>query len=157
MYKTLFQNSKAALLFAGMTILGAVMMVGSPEDEGVLDKAVDRFGKERETFVEDAQEFAESQSVPDKVIDPDAGWGSSPQPDIGYDQSEDSEPDDFYAPVPLPGATRKAGTFKEIPGPQPVVGDNVGIPVPGPDDAPISTAPQGTPVITSREMTLTPQ
>ncbi len=83
MYKTLFQNSKAALLFAGMTILGAVMMVGSPEDEGVLDKAVDRFGKERETIVEDAQEFAETQSVPDKVMDPDAGWGSSPQPDFG--------------------------------------------------------------------------
>ncbi len=64
---------------------------------------------------------------------------------------EDSEPDDFYAPVPVPGATPKARTFKEIPGPQPVMGDNVGTPVPGPDDQP------GTPVITSRQMTLTPQ
>ena len=152
MYKTLFQNSKAALLFAGMTILGAVMMVGSPEDEGVLDKAVDRFGKERETFVEGAQEFAETQSVPDKVMDPDAGWGRSPQPDIGNYAPEDSEPDDFYAPVPVPGrAPPKATTFREIPGPQPVMGDNVGTPVPGPDDQP------GTPVITSRQMTLTPQ
>ena len=32
MYKTVFQNSKAALAFAAMTLFGAVAMVGTPED-----------------------------------------------------------------------------------------------------------------------------
>lgn len=40
MVKTLFQNSKAALIFAGLTIAGAVAMVGSQEDSGVLLEAV---------------------------------------------------------------------------------------------------------------------
>lgn len=157
MYKTVFQNSKGALVFAGLTIVGAVSMVGSPDNGGVLNTAVERFGKERETIVEDTQAFAETQSVPDKVVDPEAGWGSSPQPDIGNYQSETSETDDFYAPVPVPGAPPKARTFKEIPGPQPVVADNVGIPVPGPDDPPISPDSPGVPTITARKMTLTPQ
>jgi len=157
MYKTLFQNSKAALLFAGMIIVGAVTMVGTPDDEGVLDKAVDRFGEERETIVEDAREFAESQSVADEVMDPDAGWGSSAGSEFGDYQSEDSPPDDFYAPPPSPSEPPKHQTFREIRGPQPVVSDNVGIPVPGPDDAPARAGPQGRAVITSREMTLTPQ
>lgn len=151
MYKSLFQNSKTALLFAGVIVVSAVVMVGTPEDEGVLDKAVDRFGHEREAIVEEAQEFAESQSVPDEVMDPDAGWGSSARSETVDHLPEDSEPEDFYTPLPAPDAAPKARTFKEIPGPQPVVGDNVGIPVPGPDD------PQGTAVITSRQMTLTPQ
>jgi hypothetical protein len=39
MYKLVFQNSKFALIFAVMTIISAVSMVGSPEDEGVVGRA----------------------------------------------------------------------------------------------------------------------
>lgn len=36
MYKAVFQNSKVALIFAGLTILSAVSIVGTPEDGGVV-------------------------------------------------------------------------------------------------------------------------
>ncbi len=39
MYKLVFQNSKFALIFAVMTIISAVSMVGSPEDEGMVGRA----------------------------------------------------------------------------------------------------------------------
>jgi hypothetical protein len=36
MYKAVFRNSKIALLFAGMTLLSAITMVGTSEDGGTL-------------------------------------------------------------------------------------------------------------------------
>lgn len=36
MYKAVFKNSKIALLFAGMTLFSAIMMVGTSEDGGTL-------------------------------------------------------------------------------------------------------------------------
>ena len=65
MYKHLFQNSKAALLFAGITLFGAVSMVGTSEESGVLTKAVDLVGAQRDAFAGDAQAYAEGQSVGD--------------------------------------------------------------------------------------------
>jgi|GEM_PF-6453824 len=38
MYKAVFQNSKVALAFAGLTILSAVSMVGTSEDSGVVGR-----------------------------------------------------------------------------------------------------------------------
>jgi hypothetical protein len=38
MYKAMFQNSKVALVFAGMTVLSAVSMVGTSEDSGVVGR-----------------------------------------------------------------------------------------------------------------------
>lgn len=156
MYKAVFQNSKAALLFAGMTIFGAVSMIGSPEDKGVLNKAVERFGDERETFAENAQAFAESQSFGDAPSNPEAGWGSSKSSVFGdYDPDAAAE-SDFYAPAPTPGSakTPKVATPARKPGPQPVIADSEGIPVPGPDDdGPVT----GAPFISSRQMTLEPK
>lgn len=40
MYRAMFQNSKIALLFAVMTIISAVSMVGTSEDSGVVGQAV---------------------------------------------------------------------------------------------------------------------
>ena len=81
MSRTLFENSKAALAFAAMTILGAVSMVGTSDSGGVLDATVDRFAQERATVADDTPELAASRNVGDKVpaqvSDPDAGWGSS--------------------------------------------------------------------------------
>jgi hypothetical protein len=41
MYKLVFKNSKFALIFAVMTIVSAVSMVGSPEDTGVVGRAAE--------------------------------------------------------------------------------------------------------------------
>lgn len=134
MSRTLFENSKAALAFAGVTIIGAVIMIGSPDNEGVLDKTVDSLSEERMSITEDAPEFIETQSKPSVVIDPDAGWGSSSQRTMYRDarpEHSSLDVDEEIRPSPRENFNREPQTF--IPGPQPVVADNVGIPVPGPD------------------------
>ncbi|RNJ64192.1 MAG: hypothetical protein EDM03_07625 [Porphyrobacter sp. IPPAS B-1204] len=65
MYKAVFQNSKVALLFAGMTLFSAVSMVGTSEDKGALTEAVDRFGAQRSAFASNAAAFAEGRSEGD--------------------------------------------------------------------------------------------
>jgi len=65
MYKQVFQNSKVALLFAGMTLFSAVSMVGTSEDSGVVTKAVDLVEAQRGSFASEAQAYAEEQSVGD--------------------------------------------------------------------------------------------
>ncbi len=44
MSRTLFENSKAALAFAAVIIVGAVSMVGTSDDGGVLPALVERLG-----------------------------------------------------------------------------------------------------------------
>lgn len=41
MSRTLFENSKAALAFAAVTLVGAVAMVGSSDNEGVLPRVAE--------------------------------------------------------------------------------------------------------------------
>ena len=65
MYKQVFQNSKVALLFAGMTLFSAVSMVGTPEDSGVLTKAVDLVESQRGAFASNGQSSADGQNVGD--------------------------------------------------------------------------------------------
>lgn len=65
MYKVMFQNSKVALVFAGITLFSAVSMVGTWEDKGALPQAVDRFGAERSAIASDAQAFVEERSQGD--------------------------------------------------------------------------------------------
>jgi hypothetical protein len=149
MYKSVFQNSKAALVFAGMTIFGAVAMVGSPDDKGVLNKAVDRFSDEREMIVEDARQFAETHSVGDVPPAPDAGWGSSDQVFGEYASGNTTS-----APV-AKGPTGSVAAI--IPGPQPVVADNEGIPVSPDGEGQTAFAPAAPPVITSRQMVIEPR
>ncbi len=154
MYKTVFQNSKAALVFAGITIFGAVIMVGSPEDEGALTKTINRFSQQRETFVEDTRAFAEAQSVPDTVNDPSAGWGSSSPTVFGSYDAEAGQTSSGTANNGVAAYRSQDGQSDAIlPGPQPVIADNVGIPVPRDDGV---SQPPPVPVITSRKMTLEP-
>ncbi len=75
MSRTLFENSKAALAFAAITIFGAASMVGTSDNGGVLSALVERFG----TMPED-QASAEqvSSETPSKDAKPAGeGWGSS--------------------------------------------------------------------------------
>jgi len=166
MSRTLFENSKAALAFAGVTIFGAVVMVGSSESGGVLDQLVERFSHQREAISTEAREFAESQSVGDAerttVSDPDAGWGSSTA--VFGDYTPGARQSAVSPPSRSASKQTRTGM---IPGAQPVVADSEGIAVPRPDESlPDGLLPDGlldagspppVPVITARQMTIEPQ
>jgi hypothetical protein len=136
MHKSVFQNSKIALLFAGMTIIGAVSMVGTPEDEGVLDRTTKMFAAQRNATANNPQSYTDTQSVGDAPSsDSDAGWGSSTS--IFGDYTPGA------ADAPASGSQQNLPTGTIIPGPQPVVPDNEGVPVPNGDG--------GQPIIIARE------
>lgn len=141
MYKSVFQNSRSALAFAGMTIIGAVMMVGSPEDGGVLDKAVKRLSDTPEAVAGDEREFAEAPREDKQNAEPGAGWGGSPSV---FDENHPDEPspENGSRTVPEPARASPRPPQALVPGRLPVIADNVGIPVPGPDDLPGGADPQ---------------
>lgn len=159
MSRTLFENSKAALAFAGMTILGAAVMVGSGDGGGVLDQTVDRFAQERETIVQDAREFAESQSVGDdvsgRVSDPDAGWGSSTTVFGDYTPG-----DQRSEVIPVTGPPSRSISSNNPPDmllrAPPLTAAGKGAQSPRPDGFQSQSKPPPAPVITSREMTIEP-
>lgn len=163
MSRTLFENSKAALAFAGMTILGAVVMVGSDDGGGVLDQTVDRFAQEREAIAQDARKFAESKSVGDdpggqpsgRVSDPDAGWGSSTTVFGHY-----SPGDQRSEVIPVTGPPSRSISSNNPPDmllrAPPVTAVSKGAQSPRPDGFQSQSKPPPAPVITSREMTIEP-
>jgi len=63
-------------------------MVGTSETGGVLGVAVERLGAEREVIASEACEFAERQSMGDKVADSDSGWGSGSSAFADYNPTE---------------------------------------------------------------------
>ena len=167
MSRTLFENSKAALAFAGITIVGTAIMIGPSESGGVLDRTADSYVEEREAFVEEVQTFAEEQSVPDEVFDPDSGWGGT-----GGEVFGEFELDDVSSGVSQPSSVtggpaqpaqplRPATAARQAPrvqqAPPPVMPDRQGIVVPRPDESQDSNRPRGVPVITNRQMTIEPQ
>lgn len=148
MSRTLFENSKAALAFAAMTILGAVAMVGTSETGGVLGAAVSRFGTQREAIASGARDFAKQRSVGDKVSDPESGWGSS-----------NSAFGDFTpgAPAQQPVTSGSPSIFVPAQSDNPANAPlSPGAILPGPGDADTPDA-TGVPVITNREMTIEPK
>ncbi|MFN3864469.1 MAG: hypothetical protein ACK4RT_09345, partial [Erythrobacter sp.] len=70
-------NTKSALVFAGITIFGTLMMVGP--GGGVLDQTRERFGQQsREPAPEAAALVRQEQPKPaNEPLDPDAGWGGT--------------------------------------------------------------------------------
>jgi hypothetical protein len=90
MYKAMFQNSKIALLFAIVTIMSAVSMVGTSEDSGLLLRAVSIVDAQRDRVASDAQAFAEARSV-----------GDAPPPAPVFDE---------YAPGSGPGPQQPAAS-----------------------------------------------
>jgi len=85
MSRTLFENSKAALAFAAMTIIGAVAMVGTSDDSGVLPAVVERLGTKPAGLAGAGQAGAgqagsETPAQAGKTATPGAGWGGSTSP-----------------------------------------------------------------------------
>jgi hypothetical protein len=136
MYKAMFQNSKIALLFAIVTIMSAVSMVGTSEDSGLLLRATSIVEAQRDRVARDAEAFAEARSVgdappPAPVFDDYAPGGSSgsQQPGGTASPSGGSSFNPMNAPL-APGARVDTG------GAQPVVSE---------------------PYISEREVTIEPQ
>lgn len=75
MYKSVFQSSKMALLFAGVTLVSAVSMVGTPDDNGLVTEAVDRLETGRAAVASDAQAFADANSQGDASPAPPSVFG----------------------------------------------------------------------------------
>ncbi len=146
MSRTLFENSKAALAFAAMTIIGAVAMVGTLETSGVLGVAVDQLGAERETIASETRDFADQQSVSDKVSNPDSASAIGGSAFGDFPASE---------PPRQPVTTGPPSTFAPAQGNGPAnasLAPGAIVAAPGDTDA-----PEANPVITGRKMTIEPQ
>lgn len=68
MYKAVFQNSKIALLFAIITVLSAVSMVGTSEDSGLLPRVVSLVSNSRSHSGEGEAQPAPAESKPPSVF-----------------------------------------------------------------------------------------
>lgn len=170
MSRTLFENSKAALAFAGITIVGSAIVIGPGEGGGVLDRTAETYVEQREEFVEEVQTFAEEQSVPDEVFDPDSGWGGTGEEVFGEFMPDEtpsggSEPKvadsgpaqtTQTAQMARPATTTRQSARAPKAAP-PVLPDNLGEVVPRPGESQNGNRPRGVAVITNRQMTIEPQ
>ncbi len=100
MYKTVFQNSKGALLFAGMVLFGAVSMVGTPEDGGLLPSLMQRFGAKPAQQAQPSTTEQGSSETPPQAEEPKNvdGWYDPPPSVFGS-----------YSPNDAAGGTAKPG------------------------------------------------
>lgn len=168
MSKSLFASSKSALVFAGMTIVGTLIIVGPKEGGGLLDSTVERFSQQRETIAEEAREVSEQRSEviePAEPLDPASGWGGTPDPVFGdYEPGSENEvaaPQVARAPAPARSApVRKvAGPVAPPRAPTsiggPVRADSPGVLVPR--DRPGEVVPPPEAVVTSRTLNIEPQ
>jgi hypothetical protein len=149
MSRTLFENSKAAMAFAALTIVGAVMMVGTSEGGGVLGLLTTQIEARREAIASEAQRFAEGQSVPDPAAAQSSGRANQPAVFGDYDPAAQAA----AAQAGSKGALAQAPTAKPPAGQEnnPMYAPlSPGAQIPGAGDS-------GEPVITEREMTIQPQ
>ncbi|MFO6446812.1 hypothetical protein ACLBKU_06655 [Erythrobacter sp. NE805] len=87
MSRTLFENSKAALAFAGLTLLGAVSIIGTSENNGVLPAVVDRIANKPDyanrPSVSEAEREGAQPTDQRKTVE---GWNDTPPSVFGdYD------------------------------------------------------------------------
>lgn len=106
MLSSIFQNSKSALAFAGSVSVCALMMVGTEDDAGMLDKTVNTIKEERANIAGQAAAMSMEWSAPETALEPPSGL-------------EQSEMSDDFAPVfdqvttsnPVPGYTVESRTL----------------------------------------------
>ncbi len=96
MYKTVFQNSKGALLFAAMVLFSAVSMVGTSENRGVLPAIAERFGAKPEQQASAGQAEPEAPRQSDKPANV-AGW-YDPSPSVFGDYKGNETPGNSAKP-----------------------------------------------------------
>jgi hypothetical protein len=136
MYKMVFQNSKAALAFAAMTVLGAVSMVGTPEDSGVVTRTADLIASQRASIASEAAAYAEGQSG-------EAAAKATPPSVFGdYTAADEAAAQQALKPAPK--------------GPPPP-GHNLMTAPLAPGAVVLDSGEVGVPEITEREMTIEPE
>ncbi len=114
MSRTLFENSKAALAFAGITLLCAVSMVGTSDNDGMLPKLADRFGAKSAAVEQPTSAPPEAErerrAVDQAGNQPPSSWYDAPQqaPVFGNfsdgDSAVDNAPDPIGAQAASPGS-----------------------------------------------------
>jgi hypothetical protein len=160
MSKGLLTNPKAALVFAGITIVSGIVMVGPQGGGGVLDQAVGSIGQQREAVVEQARVVWEQGTEVIEPFDPAAGWGSTADPAFGEFTEEPVEEaivEESVEPASAPARDAPRVYEQSVPVGGPVVADAPGIVVPGDDDARDRAASRAIPVVTSRKLSIQPQ
>ncbi|MEP3052346.1 MAG: hypothetical protein ABJP48_06320 [Erythrobacter sp.] len=119
MAKKLFQNHKAALAFAGVTIFSTLMLVGTEEEGGTLHDAIDGLDQQRSEIRDQARGFSRSDEdqpgagsptvIPDYTVefaddeeliddaqgfDPNANFAPPVQEPSDFDEFIQIDPDD---------------------------------------------------------------
>jgi hypothetical protein len=136
MYKMVFQNSKAALAFVAMTVLGAVSMVGTPEDSGLVTRTADLIASQRASIASEAAAYAEGQS--------------------GEVAAKAEPPSVFGEYTPADEAAAQQALKLAPKGPPPP-GHNLMTAPLAPGAVVLDSGEVGVPEITEREMTIEPQ
>lgn len=138
MDNSIFRNSKAALIFAGAVVVSAVVLIGSPEEKGVVNKAVDLVGQPRETVAAEPNAAAMTPTVVEtqsksksRWVKPN--WDNNPPSPFGENSLEDPPVPGQVAPTASASNTPKISRKANTPGPPLVVADNKGTPIPGND------------------------
>jgi hypothetical protein len=111
MSRPAFAYSKSALVFAGLTMAGTLMLVGPSEGGGLLDRTVKRFGQQREAITEEPQAVSTEPAKVIEPVDPAAGWGGA-----GGSVFGDYNPQE---PPPASEIDRPASIAPEQPRPNP--------------------------------------
>ena len=109
-----FTNTKVALAFAGMTILGTLLMVGTPGNEGVLGQITNRFSDQRSDTDAESGTVIEEPSLSKSVSAPVSVW-DSPITEIS---DSDVPPETTVIEAPKPGfAAAPTPTYAATPSP----------------------------------------
>jgi hypothetical protein len=138
----LLANSKYALVFAAVTIVGAVVMVGPKDGGGMLSRLAGTSAPQQDVVSEAPKPVRKKPEQIVEPLDPASGWGDPNAPVFGdYGASKEEEVETVAEPEPVstpryeparpaPSTARPLGSIGG-----PVVADNPGIVEPGKDDA----------------------
>lgn len=108
MYGFIFKNKLGALAFVGMTLYGVATLVGSEEDDGLLQQGVESIQSERTSFEQQIGEFGDPE--PAEILDADDEedislppgelFGADEPDEFGFDPQPDDASSEGYEPSP---------------------------------------------------------
>jgi hypothetical protein len=98
-----FTNTKVALAFAGMTILGTLLMVGTPDNEGVLGQITSRLSEEPDDASRENETIVAASSDSSTAIPPKPDW-ANPVIEVSDSEVEAARPA-IAPPTPAFAAT----------------------------------------------------